>query len=31
MKNWHLKEFASLTGWSEEINLINKIDFKEFF
>jgi hypothetical protein len=31
MKNGHLKEFASLTGWGEEGNFINKIDFKEFF
>jgi hypothetical protein len=30
MKNWHLKEFASLAGWSEEINFIDEIDFKEF-
>jgi len=31
MKNRHLKEFACLTGWGEEGNLINKIDFEEFF
>jgi hypothetical protein len=31
MKNRHLEEFSSFTGWGEEGNLIDEIDFKEFF
>jgi hypothetical protein len=31
MENWDLKEFSSFASWREESDLIDEVDFKEFF